>query len=77
MARARPGRGDRGTIGPLAVKILRDPTDEPGVGGSAVRACPLGDVSAVMDDLHPTPTGHRIIGEALAPLMIQAHEPRP
>ena len=28
------------------------------------------------DDLHPTPDGHRIIGEALAPLIVQAHERR-
>lgn len=25
------------------------------------------------DDLHPTPAGHRVIGEALAPLLVQAH----
>ena len=49
------------------------------VGGLVAAHAPDGVTASGMfwDDLHPTPSGHRIIGEALAPLLVQAHERRP
>jgi lysophospholipase L1-like esterase len=49
------------------------------VGALVAAHAPDGVTASGMfwDDLHPTPEGHRIIGEALAPLLVQASQDAP